>query len=210
MSNTPKNESVENNDPDAPQLSATWAEVPTDRVEGQGPDLSDRIREKREYARSIAAEQAPEAVSHLEDEIREKHEYRRSAAAEQAPQTIQIPADYDKYIDYGDEINSPEVHEPIPPLYPLDASAGSRRSRQDDDSVTQAVSDREQGSTTSTTSSRRRSRICGLRRTTFWLLLALVVVAVIAATVGGVLGGVLSARSRDRGTKESSSTPTST
>lgn len=54
----------------------------------------------------------------------------------------------------------------------------------------------------------RRATLCGLRRRTFWIVAAIVVIGAIAALVGGLVGG-LKARERSRGGDSDSSSGTS-
>lgn len=54
------------------------------------------------------------------------------------------------------------------------------------------------------------SRICGLRKTTFWLVFALIALLVIAAAAGGAAGGVLANKNKKSTTNPSTSPQTQT
>ncbi len=90
------------------------------------------------------------------------------------PQVVRTPQALDKFIDHGQEALAPEVYEAESPLYPV---------YPDKEREQQLLSGR---------------RVCGFRRKTFWLATIFLFVIIAGGIGGGVSGGILSKRSKDR------------
>jgi hypothetical protein len=85
------------------------------------------------------------------------------------PEAVGVPQASDKFVYYGNEALPPEVCEVISPLYPVEDKAQSGPVRY----------------------------ICGFRRKTFWIVIALAFLILAGGIGGGVSGGIVSTRSKD-------------
>ncbi len=111
---------------------------------------------------------------------------------------IYIPTDSGMHINHGQFADAPQVFKEVSPLYSVESGSPT------------SIPSPSEPNLESTETPKPVARICGLRRSAFWVLIVLVIVIIAAAVAGGV-GGGLAGRNRNNsaGTTPTLTTPRS-